>query len=1082
MNAFIKLFIIVITIASLFCIILPSKIEVMASTNNDLKFEHLSIDQGLSQSTVYSIIQDKYGYMWFGTKDGLNKYDGTKFIIYRYNPYDETSLSDSYIKTLYEDKNGVLWVGTNNGLNRFNRATDNFTRYLNEPDNPNSLSSNTVLSIYEDSENTLWIGTDNGLNILDRETGIFTSYLHQESNSDSISNNNIRAIYEDSHNILWIGTNYGLNVFDRETETFRSYTHQIDDSSSISSNNIRAICEDNNGILWIGTTSGLNKFNYEKETFTNYSYDPNNSTSISSNILYALCEDTEGYLWIGTNNGLNRFNRETETFDSYINDPDDMFSISDRSVWSICQDNCNNIWIGTLSGGLNKYNHRSDVFRNHQSQSYNTNCLSDNLVQSIVEDSLGNLWIGTSNGLNKYNYGTQEYTLVIVCVAFSLFEDANNNLWIGTSHGLIKYNLYTEEPTYYFHNSNNANSLSDNLVRFIYQDSTGFLWLATNYGLDKFDPVTETFINYYYDPSNKDSVSSSTIETILEDSYGYLWVGTNNGLNKYDPETGIFTRYFLDNNNSNSISSNAITYIYEDTNNILWIGTTYGLNKFDRDTENFTHYTTENGLRNNRINGILEDNDGNLWLGTYGGLSKFNPASELFSNYSKNDGIQGNEFYQGSCYKNEDGEMFFGGLNGLTSFDASEIETNTNVPVIVITDFLVNGNRINTSEPVEDIDEITLPYSNNTFLIDFAALDYSSTTDNKYAYMLEGFDKNWIYCDADGSFSKYTNISNGEYIFKVIASNNRGIQNEEGIYLKIVIETPFWKQLWFILLIIMAGIFCIFLLIKYRTRTLSKHAQDLELRVVERTSQLNDKSEQLENELNRRVTFTRVLVHELKTPLTPILTASEFLNNTMENNLSKEIIETIFLGASTLDKRIDELMDISRGEIGMLKFNFKDRDITTIIKEVKQYMSYVFIQKNQSFTVEMPDYIPKISINRERIRQVLVNILTNASKFTQKTGHIILRVTYDSDNVIIEIEDDGIGIPIDKQDDLFTFYEIFENREFPNVGTGIGLALSKIIVELHCGKIWGKNNRNGKGSTFGFSLPYIRDKNENINN
>jgi signal transduction histidine kinase len=355
---------------------------------------------------------------------------------------------------------------------------------------------------------------------------------------------------------------------------------------------------------------------------------------------------------------------------------------------------------------------------------------------------------------------------------------------------------------------------------------------------------------------------------------------------------------------------------------------------------------------------------------------------------------------------------------------------------------------------------------------DFAALDYSSPTDNKYAYKLEGYDDDWHYSNADRNYAVYTNITDGEYIFIVKASNSDGVWNEEGVSLKIIINTPFWKQLWFILLMITAGISCILLFIRYRTRTLSKHAQYLELRVVERTSQLNEKSKQLENELNRRVTFTRVLVHELKTPLTPILTASEFLKNTMEDNSSKEIIETIFLGASTLDKRIDELMDISRGEIGMLKFNFKDRNVTMIIKEVKQYMSYMFLQKNQSFVVEMPDYIPKISINRERIRQVLINILTNASKFTQKYGHIILRVTYDSENITIEIEDDGIGIPLDKQDDLFTFYGTFENRGFPNKGMGIGLALSKIIVDLHGGKIWGKNNQNGKGSTFGFSLPY----------
>jgi signal transduction histidine kinase/streptogramin lyase len=651
-----------------------------------------------------------------------------------------------------------------------------------------------------------------------------------------------------------------------------------------------------------------------------------------------------------------------------------------------------------------------------------------------------------------------------------MYENDNNILCIGTSHGLMKYNLYTGASTLYLHDVNNINSLSDNLVRFIYQDSSGFLWLATNYGLDKFNPVTESFTNYYYDPNNKDSISSSVIETILEDHDGNLWVGTNNGLNKYTPETGIFTHYFLDNNNSNSISSNAITYIYEDSKNTLWIGTTYGLNRFDRDTGNFTHYTTEDGLRNNRINGILEDNDGNLWLGTYGGLSKFNPYTELFINYSKSDGIQGNEFNQGSCYKNEEGVMFFGGLNGLTSFNPTKIETNTNIPVIVITDFLVNGNRISTNESIEDIDEITLPYSNNTFIIDFAALDYASTMDNKYAYMLEGFDDNWIYCDADKSFSRYTNVTSGEYIFKVKASNSDGIWSEEGISLTIVIETPFWKEWWFILLLIIAGILIILLFFKYKTHSLHKRAQELECQVEKRTNLLKLKSDQLENELNKRTEFSRFLVHELKTPLTSLQLTNDVLMANAQSQPFIYLSEGINKDISSLSHRIEELLDISRGEIGLLKLKRREVYLNKFFLMLKKDLTLLVESEGKILEFSIPDGLPTILIDKERIVQVIYNLVDNALKYTYRNGIIIISVDVLNNNLIVKVSDNGSGISNDKLHTIFEDSHHQTEVDKRHGGFGLGLSLSKLLIELHGGNIWVDSELN-KGSTFGFSIP-----------
>jgi signal transduction histidine kinase len=414
--------------------------------------------------------------------------------------------------------------------------------------------------------------------------------------------------------------------------------------------------------------------------------------------------------------------------------------------------------------------------------------------------------------------------------------------------------------------------------------------------------------------------------------------------------------------------------------------------------------------------------------------------------------------------------MFFGGLKGLTSFNPSAIETNTNIPVIVITDFFIGADRISTSEPIEDIKKITLPYNKNTFTIDFAALDYASALDNKYAYILEGFDENWIYCGAARSFSKYTNIPNGEYIFKVIASNNDGIWNEEGISLNIIVETPFWKQWWFILLLVIIGCGLIYSVIVYRTHALHKQAQELECQVEVRTNLLKAKSEQLENELNKRAEFSRFLVHELKTPLTSLQLTNDVLMTQAQSQPFINLAEGINKDITSLSHRIEELLDISRGEIGLLKLKRREVHLNKFFSVLKKDLTLLVESEDKKLEFLIPEELPIILIDKERIVQVIYNLVDNALKYTFRNGLIVISADIVDSSLIVQVSDNGSGISREKLPNIFEDSHHQKDVDKRHGGFGLGLSLSKLLVELHGGHIWVESELD-KGSTFGFSIP-----------
>ena len=1058
-----------------FIYFLPTHIEVAAIPTNSIYFETITIDNGLSSNNVTSIIQDSYGYIWFGTSKGLNKYDGINFDIYHDNPINN-DISDSSINSLYITDDETLWIGTNWGLNKFDRVTNTFITYLNEQDNSNSISDNFITSICEDSDGYLWIGTKNGVNKLDSVTETFTLYLNNQNDSNSISDNYITSIYEDSDGYLWIGTINGLSKLDRESGEFISYRSNIEKTGNISNNYITCIYEDNRNQLWVGTINGLNKFNRESEYFTFYLNNVNNINSLSNNYVTSICEDLNGYLWIGTRLGVNKLDMDTGMFYVYRYNSDDPFSLSYDRIQALYRDNEGDLWIGTLNG-INKINFKKQSFKYYIDELYN------NAVPDIAGINGKTIWLKTRYGLIKFNNESKSvekvYDEVFINQNYSSAKintfciSIDGCLWAGTeSVGLEKFDPVTEKITSYRYDPENENSLpSDTILSLCASDNDFILWIGTTQGLCSFNIKTEEFYRYYDNASFSNSVYDEEIWLIYQTSNGDLWISADSGFYRVNEENN-YMNCIIDNSQlTGSHYTKMMSDIFEGSKGLLWFANENTLFCYDIEGNNFVKTGLESYFTNISIQSILEDSNNDIWLATtYNGLLKISRNYGDIHQYGEDDGISNTLFCYRSNYIAEDGELFFGCVAGLISFYPDEIIEDNNVPTVVINNFELLNKQISFDEPIEVIEEIKLSYNDNSFNIDFIAFNYDSPLDNRYVYMLDGFDENWHYCDASNSYTKYTNIPPGEYIFRVKASNSDDIWNEEGASLKIVISAPFWQQWWFIAGMIAIVMMSVYTVIKLRTYTLQKYSQKLEYNFEEKTHQLVQRSEQLENELNKRAEFTRALAHELKTPLTPLLSSSEFLMNTVENDITLGFINNIRQGVLNLDKRINELMDLAKGEVGLIKLHCEYIYSLNFIKDSITYFIPEAQKKGQSLILDVPESLPKIYADSERIRQVILNLLNNASKFTRKNGEIILKAREEKDNITIEVIDTGCGIAQAELEHIFEPYNKLKLKKESLSGLGLGLYLAKLFIELHGGQIWVISSK-GQGSTFAFSLP-----------
>jgi methyl-accepting chemotaxis protein/ligand-binding sensor domain-containing protein len=789
------------------------------SQQEALQFDFIGVEQGLPQGTVMAMLQDKRGFLWFGTYEGLSRYDGYSFLTFKHNLADSAftySLPHNNVYSLTEDSNGMIWVATEGGLSRFNPRTERFQNYRMVKDNPRSLPDNYIFEIMQDSKGRIWLGTlAGGLCLYNPTTDDFTRFPVDAKDPSKLPSSDVLAMMEDKTGMLWIGTSEGLSQFDPSTgKVLRTFRNDPANPQSLSDNTVRAVEQDRiTGEIWVGTLSGgLCRLNPQAGVFTRFPKDNAGVQGPRSNSVWYLCQTRDGALWMGTQNGgLSRYNHSTNNFTTFTFNPKQAKSLRNNNVIRLMEDRGGTLWIA-FSNGMCTYNPYSKNFSIYRSNPLDPTGLPSSAVRAIHEDQRGTIWVGTSEGLSGLDRSTSSFTTFRSVESDkttlpkndvrSICEARDGVLWVGTNGGgLAAMNPATRKFTVYQNDPKNPQSIGGNVVWCVREDRAGIIWAGTSTGgLNKFDPKTKTFTAFKHEAGNPKSLSMNAVRSLCEARDGTLWVGTfGNGLCKYDAATGSFTSYIHDEQNARSLSNNNILSICEDPEgaaNILWIGTEEGINRFDKTTGECKAWREPDGLINNVVYGILPDAQGNLWLSTNKGLSRFNPKTGKFRNYDVSDGIANNEFNRGAYCRLRSGELIFGGVEGLTLFNPARIGENPLVPPVAITAFKKFNKPASLDTASSYAYSIVIPSRDNFLTFEFSALNFLSPAKNQYAYKLEGFDEEWNYCGAAHT-AIYTNLSGGTYTFRVKASNNDGVWNEEGAAVQLVVIPPFYATWWF---------------------------------------------------------------------------------------------------------------------------------------------------------------------------------------------------------------------------------------------------------------------------------------------
>lgn len=965
----------------------------------DFKFERLSVEQGLSQCTVGAIYQDRRGFLWIGTSDGLNRYDGYSFKHYKHDPSDSTSLSHNGVTTIAEDGLGRLWIGTvEGGINRYDRGHDRFIRYQHNPRDPQSLSHNHIEFIFDDSFGTLWIGTrGGGLNAFDRKTEKFVRYRHEPGNPKSLSGDYVNGIYEDKAKTLWIFTREVLSRFDRPTGTFK-HTLVI----TVPDEGISAIHEDHTGRFSIGTLRhGLKVFDPHLGKFTQaYRHDPRDSTTIGGDRVTVICEDLTGALWIATEKNVNRFDRATGKFLRFQHDPKNPNSLGHGTCIRMYCDRSGLLWIATDGSGLNKLDPRPPKFAHIRHEPGNANSLSNDLPKAICEDRFGDLWIGNVWGkLDRCNRRTGTFThyqddpanpqSLSADGVYAIYEDRSGDLWIGGGGGgLNRFNRERETFDNYRNEAGRSLGLTNAVVNAIGEDRNGHLWLGGD-SLRKYDRRTGITKVFFHQADNPNSLSSNQITVIFADQKSALWIGAMNGLNQLDGADETFTRFLNDPADPHSLGHNYIKSIFADQGGNLWIGTADGLNGLNPATGFFTRYHEKEGLPNTFIYGILGDDHGSLWMSTNRGLSRFDPAAGKFRNYNLQDGLQSYEFNTGAYHRSKKtGEMFFGGINGLNIFHPDSVCDAAYLPPIVLTDFKKFDLPVQFGADISALDEIKLAYEENVFSFEFAALDFTHPEKNQYAYMLEGFDHDWVYCGAR-RFARYTNLDPGAYTFKVKGTNHDGVWNAQGASIKIAIVPPVWMTWWFKTVAMMVSFAIVAGTAKYiSVRKFKMRVEELERRHA------------LENERKR---ISKDMHDELGANLTRIAILSEISKN--ETGDSDKLQTNLEKIAETARATIDSMSEI------IWAINPQNNTLDNLSAYLRKCAAAVFEMTPVQCRLDFPETVPDHPISaefRRHIFMVVKEAMHNVVKHSKATAVEMKFISCDHTLEVL-IKDNGQG-------------------------------------------------------------------------
>ncbi len=980
-----------------------------------IRFERIKVEDGLPHSTVLSVLQDRQGFMWFATADGLSRYDGMNFTNFQHERYNPNSLSNNNTFALIESSDGLIWVGTDpGGLNVYDPATGKFRLYVHDETEPNSLADDSIWSIMEASDGDIWVGTRSGLSRLDRESGLFTNYLPDADDPRSLAAPVVYRIYEDSEGTIWIGGNQGLQRYEPETDDFTTFVHDADNETSLTSNNVWSMLEDSKGNFWVGTRrTGLNLFDRDTGKVTERFYhDVNDPDTLSDDNIWNLFEDSDDRLWILTEyGGLNRYDRSSGKFYAYESDPNDPSTISHNDIFWMTEDRSGVLWVASRYGGVNKFYDGSSQFGLYRGIPENANTLNSNEVYSILAEENGVVWIGTfGGGLNRFDRNTGEMTVYMNDPddptslsnnkVYYLHRGADDTLWVATyGGGLNRFDRRKGEFSVYTNTPETPYGVSIKYPTTLENAEDGKLWVGTlGYGLLLFNPETAE-IEKTYEPIADDdtSLSEGTIYDLAFDSIGHLWLATaRGGLEMFNPETGVFSHHMNSPDEVNSILSNTVHALYwDEANQVIWAATAGGLSGLSTTTGEWLNYTkAEDGLPSDTLTGIQPGEGNTLWLSSTKGIARFDYETEVFYNYFAQDGLQGDQFQIASSYLGPDGEIFFGGSNGLTFFYPEELRRNRYLPPVVFIEFFLDNVPVPVGSevlpfPIEKTSEITLSHEQDVFSIQFAALSYQLPEKNLYRYKLEGFDDDWS-PPSNSNGARYTNLSPGKYTFLVKAANNDGTWNPVEAHLSIHILPPWWQTVWFRVLLVLGFVGLVLAFIRFRLESVRRLNQELERRVVQRTEELQNTQHNLhqaKNSLEMQLKEVNSLQVKLKEQaIRDVLTGlynRRYLNDILEKEISRARRQDSSLVFMLLDldrfKHVNDTYGHAGGDQALIALG-------ELLHNHTRTSDYAFRYGGEEFMVLLTDITLEDALNRAEDLRVAVQAL----RITHERRHIPL--------------------------------------------------------------------------------------------
>ncbi len=1059
-----------------FCLIV---IQQSNGQSHNMRLDYLTVDDGLSSNRIRCIYKDNKDYLWIGTDVGLDRYDSYQVKKYRFIKNQPGSISSDILTCIYEDKNKNLWFGTYEGLNLYDANKDNFKVFKNNPADKNSIKSNCITGIVEDKNGYLWIVTDGYcLNRWDPQNENFITYPFDiEQNDLSVRPSRMAAL--DSKGYIWVASlNPGINRFDPSTGIFTQFN---DPSIDFGKASYKSIYIDKNDKIWIAT-DGVGFFSYDPASnkFKHYGLRGGGKGTNLNFVLDIIPEDDRYLLLAVDQGGINRFDKLSETFEYIMYSDTNPKGLNNNGIWCFHRDREGILWIGTSGGGINYYNPKKERFRLFKNNSNNSNSLSYNFTGNFYEDHDGLIWIGTDGGglnvldpqtgiFKVFKHDTENPFSISGNVIRGIAEDKDHDMWIGTwDAGLNRYDRKTGRFYNYLPDKNDSSSISGKTIWGLTIDHNNVLWLSIyNTGVDLFDIKKGVIRRFRNDPDNSASISGINSWFFFEDNENNMWICTQNGLSLYDSSKYSFKVF--------NFPDNDIGAFFKDKAGYIWVGSnTKGLFLCNQSGVILKTYDINHGLPNNRIHAITQDNEGKIWISSNYGISRINTEIQRIRSYSKEDGLQGDQFYQQAFLKTREGELYFGGYNGFNSFFPDSLKDNDFIPPVYITDFQIFNKPVDYSDPgsqfpihISEADKIKLKWDQSVFSFSFAAINYTYPKKNLYKYKLEGFDKNWINTDASRRYVTYTNLDPGEYTFRVVASNNDDVWNNEGVSLKIVILPPWWKTLWFRVLLILLIIFIVASVFLSRVRQLNKQKIQLEKSVALKTAELK--------ELNAsKDKFFSIIAHDLKNPFNTIIGFSDIQKEEiLEGDLSKiqEYAEMINTSAVQTLRLLENLLDWANSQTGKIMFNPVLIKFSEVLNEEFSMLNDMAMEKNIELKSSVI-YDMEIMADKNMIKTILRNLISNAIKFTHKNGTIEVIAKKNINQLEVLVADNGIGMSDDTISKLFRIDANLTMRGTENEkGTGLGLFLCKEFVEKHSGRIW-VESKPGEGSQFHFTIPF----------